>query len=142
MGQCYTVQARLSFPGNDPRKFCEIIRAEVEARTKAETATFNVEEGSFDTPAGCLKILAPNVDFDEGDQFYYADFNASYGWGCVMEEIFKAAAEALDEGGYIQIGYWEGDISTTTISKTGGAVVVKDEAFPEEDDEDYEAESA
>ena len=99
MGQCYTVIAKFNF--KDAKEFCGIIAKEI---TRMQGyAVFDLARGKLNDPFGCFKILTSKDAFIDDDGTWCADFDGSYGWETVMDDIFEASATALKDGSYIHI---------------------------------------
>lgn len=119
MGQCYTVEAKLNFKNGDPAEFCKICKDEISA---IKNAVFDLTRGDLDEPFGCFKILTAKDAWEDDRGVWLADFSGSYGWEWVMFKVFKAAAEALEEGSFI---YIYPDDGVTIIRVRNGNVVVR-----------------
>lgn len=126
MGQCYTVATNLKFKGGNPAGFCEVIRSEIEARNGI-TAYFrsDINELDLQDPYDCFRAMTARNAYKWDDGRWVADFNASYGWGNLMEKVFAHAAEELEDGSVISIGYWEGGDGDTVIKVEDGKVIVR-----------------
>ena len=103
MGQCYSVYAKLNFKNDDATSFCEAVKKSVEGLS--DWANFgDYDDSDFDTPFGCFQIIATkrgSFIADNGE--FVSDFDASYGWEGVMQDIFNEVMQVLDNGSRVMI---------------------------------------
>ena len=121
MGQCYTVEAEFHFKNNDPTSFARRFKEEILKRN-GKGARFDLSRGDLNDPFDCFKILT-SKNADKFENVWYADFNASYGWEKVLEEVFMAISKELDNGSWIDI---YPDFGRTEIRVENGEVIISD----------------
>lgn len=126
MGDVYSVTARLVFPHDDPSKWCEVIAKEIEEYSKSGKAKFRkYRKKDLKDPWGCFNILTANsAQKDEGLGQWYADFDASYGWGTVIADIFEKAAIYMGNNSFINVEPWSSD-PVYIHARTLGTIVYK-----------------
>ena len=124
MGQCYTVVAELKFGNNDPAAFCDMMKKEAAKRKYLQG-----EKYDLDNPFDCFKMITTNNAYTMGDK-WEADFDASYSWSGVLEEVFSSVMELLEDGSYV---YVEPDDYHFVIRKNNNKVEIE-WYNPDEDD--------
>ena len=100
MGQCYDVTYDLKVKDRDG--LIESMNKYID-ETNGVRVNWSLERGDRDTLLGLMKILITDNYFDcEGD-CYSSAFDASYGWECVMLEMFEQMAPYLKNGSYCEV---------------------------------------
>lgn len=101
MGQCYSVEADFSFKNGDPSSFCKAVKDYVKENDGKNMIFRPYEDSAFDTPFGCFGVICPNSYEENGHMS--ADFDASYGWESVLNDVFKLALAECDEGSSVDV---------------------------------------
>ena len=110
MGQCYSVNLKVRFTDEDGAK--KALQAKLD-RHEEEHINYNLshftEELGMSTDSlhdlmgiffgGWEGKLEPSTT----DDWKYADFDASYGWECVMMDAFEEIAPYLTDGSEVNI---------------------------------------
>ena len=125
MGQCYTVEAKLIFKGNDPTAFCDVVIDEIRKR-HGISAEFDLKRGNLKDPFDCFRTLTSEnarimAKKDKSQEIWEAEFDASYGWESVMFDIFKAALSTCENGSYVKV--WPDSDSWKLVVKDNEVVL-------------------
>lgn len=108
MGQTYSAYIHMKFCDGTGEKFCKSIREDINQYQSKDLARFNLDGLNLIKPLDCFLAVTCKENYgtvrdDDGNECWYSDFDATYGWELVMCEIFEKAARYLDNGGYISI---------------------------------------
>lgn len=149
MGMCYSVILTPKFKDNDPTQFCSILRRkaiewQLNGSRQPERDLYTepghgqpvAEIYNMDDPLECFKVFtAEDVFEDSTEGKWIADFDASYGWDDVLQDVFEEAVTALEEGAEIKI---MPDDYAYRFYVENGTVKAENCDEEDEDDEDYD----
>lgn len=100
MGQTYSVYAKLKFKDNDPAPFCKAVRKIVKERDVFSP----YDKRDLRTPFGCFCVVTcKRYAYISDDGTFVSDFDASYGWEGVMQDVFNAVMPLLGNGSRVEI---------------------------------------
>ena len=129
MGQTYTMTAKFSFKNSDAADFCRIIRERITLWQEEGLAVFGPSLDKLDLydPLDCFKAVTNEEVYITDKGKWLVDFDASYGWESVIDDIFAHALRVTDDGSYVDVWpdnhYWgyemrNGKLFYTTNGKT------------------------
>lgn len=97
MGACYSTSCKLVCKNEE-----DVIRL---ARGYIQDASgyARFSSSDFNNLDGMMEVFFTNGVEKDRDGTYTADFDASYGWESIMQEMFEAIAPALEDGSYLEI---------------------------------------
>ncbi len=97
MGMCYSTYCKAICKDEG-----EVIRLAREyIHSASGYAKFNSSD--FADLDGMMKVFFTDSVEKDSDRTYAADFDASYGWENVMQEMFEAIAPALEDGSCLEV---------------------------------------
>lgn len=128
MGQCYSIYANMKT--KDEAEVVRLARGFVEE----SSGYAHYSNADFADLAGMMENFFTKDVSKSHDGVYSADFDASYGWESIMQDMFKAIAPALEDGSYLEI--WP-DHGKDYLEVRDGKVAFE---YTEEEDEEEEDE--
>lgn len=133
MGACYTVNIKMN---GDRETILRALESAIRDEIEGGGCIITVDPAIKDPMERFMSALLPNMEQDE-DGTYRADFDASYGWELVLEDIFSEVLKSCDPGSFIEVlpDNWG------WILKVQESGIVRED-FDEEDEEDDEDETA
>ena len=104
MGQCYSVCANFKFKNDDSSSFCNAVKRIVNEMDGQYCNFESHDDHIFETPFGCFQLIATTRgSYISEFGLYESEFDASYSWEWVMQNIFEEVMPVLDDGSWVEI---------------------------------------
>ena len=130
MGMCYSTCCKVICKNEE-----EVVRLAREYTLDA-AGHARFSSSKFTDLDGMMKyFFTANVE-REPDGTYTADFDASYGWENVMQEMFEAIAPALEDGSCLEV--YPDNWKDTMVVKDGKVEFTQEEIEDDEEEDDDE----
>jgi len=101
MGQTYDVH--LTLIRDDDEKLIKLLNKAKLREEKSGTIFYDCPEGEYEDLEELVMVFLTEFDYESDGVNFSSGFDASYGWGDVLVNMFKEIAPALKDGSEIEI---------------------------------------